>query len=97
MAGIRVGYGLAAAEIIDDLMRSPGVFHTSTEAIAGAVASIDGEDQTYPLLQEAVNAAGEGATIRLLGDFTGNGVVVPAGKDITIDFGGYTYVEERSE
>ena len=89
--------GLAAAEIIDDLMRSPGVFHTSTEAIAGAVASIDGEVQTYPLLQAAVNAAGEGATIRLLGDFTGNGVVVPAGKDITIDFGGYTYVEERSE
>lgn len=57
----------------------------------GAVASIDGEDQTYPSLQAAVNAAGEGATIRLLGDFTGNGVVVPAGKDITIDFGGYTY------
>ena len=63
----------------------------------GAVVSIDGEDQTYPLLQAVVNAAGEGATIRLLGDFTGNGVVVPAGKDITIDFGGYTYVEERSE
>ena len=40
MAGIRVGYGLAAAEIIGDLMQSPGVFHTSTEAIAGAVASL---------------------------------------------------------
>ena len=39
MAGIRVGYGLAAAEIIGDLMRSPGAFHTSTEATAGAVAS----------------------------------------------------------
>ena len=36
--------GLAAAEIIDDLMRSPGVFHTSTEAIAGAVASLGDRD-----------------------------------------------------
>lgn len=39
-----MGYGLAAAEIIGDLMRSPGVFHTSTEAIAGAIASLGDRD-----------------------------------------------------
>ena len=53
------------------------------------VASIG--DQTYPSLQEAVNDANEGDVIKLLGDFTGDGVVVESGKEITIDFGGYTY------
>ncbi len=53
------------------------------------VASIG--DQTYPSLQKAVEAAGEGDTIKLLGDFTGDGVVVESGKKITIDFGGHTY------
>ncbi len=53
------------------------------------VASIDGTP--YPSLQAAVNAANEGDVIKLLGDFTGDGVVVESGKEITIDFGGYTY------
>ena len=53
------------------------------------VASIG--DKSYPSLQEAVNEAGEGDVIKLLGDFTGDGVVVESGKDITIDFGGHTY------
>ena len=53
------------------------------------VASIDG--QPYPSLQAAVNAADKGDVIKLLGDFTGNGVVVEPGKEIIIDFGGYTY------
>ena len=53
------------------------------------VASING--QPYPSLQAAVNAADKGDVIKLLGDFTGNGVVVEPGKEIIIDFGGYTY------
>ncbi len=53
------------------------------------VASIDGTP--YPSLQAAVNAANEGDVIKLLGNFTGDGVVVESGKDITIDFGGHTY------
>ena len=53
------------------------------------VASIG--DQTYPSLQAAVNDANEGDVIKLLGDFTGDGVVVESGKEITIDFGGHTY------
>ena len=55
MAGIRVGYGLAAAEIIGDLMQSPGVFHTSTEAIAGAVTSLGDRDFlscSYQMIKE---------------------------------------------
>lgn len=53
------------------------------------VASIG--DKTYPSLQAAVNEAEKGDTIKLLGDFTGDGVIVGSGKDITIDFGGHTY------
>ena len=53
------------------------------------VASIG--DKTYSSLQAAVNAAKKGDVIKLLGNFTGNGVVVEPGKEITIDFGGYTY------
>lgn len=53
------------------------------------VASIDGTP--YPSLQAAVNEAGEGDVIKLLGDFTGDGVKVVSGKEITIDFGGHTY------
>ena len=49
------------------------------------VASIDG--QPYPSLQAAVDAADKGDVIKLLGDFTGNGVKVKSGKEITIDFG----------
>ena len=53
------------------------------------VASIG--DETYSSLQAAVNDAKKGDVIKLLGDFTGNGVVVESGKEIIIDFGGHTY------
>ena len=53
------------------------------------VASIG--DETYSSLQAAVDDANEGDTINLLGNFTGDGVVVKSGKEIIIDFGGYTY------
>ena len=53
------------------------------------VASIG--DKTYPSLQAAVDAADKGDVIKLLGNFTGDGVVVESGKEIIIDFGGYTY------
>lgn len=53
------------------------------------VASIG--DNTYSSLQAAVDAANKGDVIELLGDFTGDGVKVVSGKEITIDFGGHTY------
>ncbi|MDD3192874.1 MAG: histidinol-phosphate transaminase [Oscillospiraceae bacterium] len=55
MAGIRVGYGLAKEAIIDDLMRSPGAFNTSTVAIAGATASLGDRDflsRSYQMVKE---------------------------------------------
>ena len=51
------------------------------------VAEVGGKK--YETLQAAVDAAEPGDTITLLGDATGAGVVI--NKNITIDFGGYTY------
>ncbi len=51
--------------------------------------SIDGT--SYETLVEAVAAAGNGATITLANDATGNGVIVPSGKNITIDFNTHNY------
>ncbi len=45
----------------------------------------------YATLGAAVEAATEKETIVLLRDTINDGVVVPSGKDITIDFGGHTY------
>lgn len=53
-----------------------------------------GETTTeYPTLQAAVDAAANGTetVIELRGSCSGEGVVVPAGKNIIIDFKGYTY------
>lgn len=44
---------------------------------------------TYSTLQAAYAAANDGDTITMTGDVTGGGLTVD--KDITIDFGGYTY------
>ena len=63
--------------------------------IGDAVAQIG--TNRYTTLQSAVDAAGDGATIELLpaaaanGVIEGSGVVVPSGKNITIDFAGLTY------
>ncbi len=45
----------------------------------------------YPTLQGAITAAGDGATIELLKTTSGAGFIVGEDKNITIDFGGYTY------
>ena len=45
----------------------------------------------YESLQEAVDNAENEAVITLLSDANGDGVIVPEGKEITFDFGGYTY------
>ena len=51
-------------------------------------------DTTYKTLQDAVNAAQDGDTIVLTADCDSAAksyVNIPAGKDVTIDFAGYTY------
>ncbi|MBQ7117953.1 MAG: hypothetical protein IJN88_07065 [Clostridia bacterium] len=45
----------------------------------------------YTSLQSAVDAAEDGETVVLRENANGNGVVVPAGKEIIFDFGGNTY------
>ena len=45
----------------------------------------------YESLQEAVDAAENGAVVALTCDAEGDGVIVPEGKKITFDFGGFTY------
>ena len=52
-----------------------------------AVAEVGGKQ--YATLAEAVKAAESGDTVKLLMDASGAGVVID--KDVTIDFGGYTY------
>ena len=49
-------------------------------------------DELFESLQEAADAAEKGETVTLLGDAHGNGVKIPVGKEITFDFGGYTYL-----
>ncbi len=53
------------------------------------VSSADGT--AYESLQEAVDAAEGETVITLKADAEGDGVVVPAGKDIVFDFDGHTY------
>ena len=49
-------------------------------------------DTEYPTLAEAITAAGNGDTIKLLKDVTdGDGVIVPSGKNFTLDFDNHTY------
>ena len=45
----------------------------------------------YISLEEAVKEAGKGDTVKLLSNASGNGIVVPSGSELTIDFGGFTY------
>ena len=45
----------------------------------------------YPTLEAAMEAASQGATIELLKDTTGSGIVFPEGRDIAIDFNGHKY------
>ena len=63
---------------------------TTGEVKMSYVAKIG--DTEYPTLAEAITAAGNGDTIKLLKDVTdGDGVIVPSGKNFTLDFDNHTY------
>ena len=74
----------AMAEEVTDVTEEAVVEVAEEEA---AVAVVGGTE--YATLAEAVDVAGEGATVTLLKDAEGAGIVI--NKDITIDFGGNTY------
>lgn len=59
-----------------------------------SVAKVTGSGKTtyFETLPKAVAAAKDGETVTLLKDASGDGVVVPSGSNIVIDFAGYTYV-----
>jgi len=68
------------------------VFSVSAFAENEATAKIG--DTEYATLEDAVAAVpadGTETTITLLGDAAGNGIIVKAGQNVVIDFGGFTY------
>lgn len=64
---------------------------TASVALADDTGLFELNGTRYDTLQEAVNKAGEGDTIKLLETTDGSGVKVESGKNFTIDFGGNTY------
>ena len=58
-----------------------------------AAAMVDGDSGVtyFETLKDAIAAAKDGDTVTLLKDASGDGVVVPSGSNIVIDFAGYTY------
>ena len=60
------------------------------------IANEGSEPTKYKTLAEAVKAAESGATITLLSDASGCGIIVPEGKQFTLDFGGHTYTVDQS-
>ena len=61
----------------------------NSEVLNNAVAEINGVK--YLTLSDAVAAAKDGDTVNMLCDASGDGIVIPSGSDLTIDFGGHTY------
>ena len=55
------------------------------------VARIERTETEYSSLEAAIAAAIEGDMITLLDDIVGIGIIIPAGKDFTIDFANHTY------
>lgn len=60
----------------------------------GSVASIDGTG--YATVKEAINAASDGATIKLVADVEEKDIEVPAGKSVTLDLAGHTLTSKNS-
>lgn len=60
----------------------------------GNVAKIGGNE--YETLKAAFEAAKDGDTIELLGNTSGDGIVVKSGRNFTVDFNGFTYTMDGS-
>lgn len=50
----------------------------------------------YATLKDAVDNVGENQTIVVLRDSIGDGIVVPSGKNFTIDFNGHRYTVNQN-
>lgn len=69
---------------------------TPAEASVAQIANESGEPTKYATLAKAVEAAEDGETVTLLSDASGCGIIVPEGKQFTLDFGGHTYTVDQS-
>jgi histidinol-phosphate aminotransferase len=83
LAGLRVGYGVAATEVVTALGKTRRAFDLSTPAQEAALASLDAPDELHHRREQ--NAQGRGALERLLRE-AGYDVVGPAA-------GNFVYVE----
>ena len=84
-----------ALSVLFAVLMMVAAFSLSAFAEEGAVAKIG--DTEYATLEEAVAAVpadGTETTVTLLADAEGNGIIVKAGQNIVIDFGGFTYSVE---
>ncbi len=68
--------------------------YETEETTGEAVAEINGTQ--YATLEEAFANVGDGETITLLKNCSGNGIIVPSGSNFTVDFAGYTYTVDGS-
>lgn len=70
--------------------------YTVTKALAQVLEADGSVAGSYATLSDAVNAAQDGQTVKLLADSNGNGIAIKAGtfneKGLTIDFNGCTYM-----
>lgn len=69
---------------------------TAKANMAAQILDSDGNSvEAYATLAEAIAAAKDGETVKLLADCSGNGIQIKSGrfadKGLTVDFGGYTY------
>lgn len=80
----------------------PGAGTTTSEPGAGTATSESGKEgqetkaakigeTEYATLAQAFAAVGKNETITVLTDSEGDGIIVPEGKQFTVDFGGHTY------
>ena len=83
--------GMFTGGINNDYLAPGANFDATTgEVKMSYVAKIG--DAEYPTLTEAIAAAKDGDTIKLLKDVdNGDGVIVPSGKNFTLDFDNHTY------
>ena len=58
------------------------------------IEAMIGEEDCYFTLADAIAAANDGDTVKLVGSYTGAGAVID--KNITIDLGGYTYTFNKT-
>ena len=100
-----LGNSAYAQFIAEGLSGVNGIYATETpeapNGIGEAVASVtEGTVVTnYASLESAIAAANDGATVTLLTNCTGNGIVVPQGKFttvLTVDFANFTYTVDGS-